>query len=254
MTAPRDGLTASERRRFDSDGFVSLGCIADEGNVAAIVAADERLRGHGSPDAVGGPPDGISAHRHVMDRSSAVRNFAVSGAHVPAVVDLIGRNVGVAYSQICTRWPGNTGSSRSIPLHQDNAYTLVEPSTNVSVFLALTDADAAAGGLWMVPGSHCEGLLPHVRRPGGPPDLDLEVHAEHARAVPVPLRRGEVLLMSGFTLHGSRANASDRCRALLLLVYVNASARIVADGSYCWSRPHFALARGGLPPQAIGGA
>jgi ectoine hydroxylase-related dioxygenase (phytanoyl-CoA dioxygenase family) len=78
----------------------------------------------------------------------------------------------------------------------------------LTVWLPLTDATEANGCLCIIPGSHRHGLVTHCPRPGNHiPDQLLG-----GQAVPLPVKRGAVLLFHHLTKHASLTNTSDGIR------------------------------------------
>ena len=103
------------------------------------------------------------------------------------------------------------------PWHQDAG--VVNPDADetliLTVWFPLMDADAENGCLQVVPGSHQSEMLTHC--PGlknsSPSGLQIpESQFEVGKAVPVPLKKGDVLFMTKFTIHSSLPNDSDRIR------------------------------------------
>jgi len=102
--------------------------------------------------------------------------------------------------------------------HQDNGVVLpsADDTDLLTVWFSLDDAREEHGCLVVVPGSHRRGLLRHCPTPQG-----LEVPDLSARegAVPLPARKGDVILLHQLVLHGSLPNVSDRIRWSLDLRY-----------------------------------
>ncbi len=94
--------------------------------------------------------------------------------------------------------------------HQDQGVHLPEADGThmLTVWLPLTDATESNGCLCVIPGSHREGLVTHCPRPGAriPDDL------LQGQPVPVPVRRGGLLLFHHLTKHSSLTNTSDGIR------------------------------------------
>ncbi len=93
--------------------------------------------------------------------------------------------------------------------HQDNGVVLPEADqTNLlTVWMAITDATVENGCLQVVPFSHRDGLITHCPSKGGlhiPEKLFLSEHA-----VPVPVRKGGILLLTNRTVHGSLDNVTE---------------------------------------------
>ena len=94
--------------------------------------------------------------------------------------------------------------------HQDTGVHLPEADDTpmLTVWLPLTDATEANGCLCVIPGSHRHGLVTHCPRPGNHiPDQLLG-----GQPVPLPVKRGAVLLFHHLTKHASLTNTSDGIR------------------------------------------
>lgn len=104
------------------------------------------------------------------------------------------------------------GLTNATPWHQDNGVVLPEADeTNMlTVWFPLLDAPIESGCLKIIPRSHRRELLIHCTGVQGVhlPDPLLELES----AMPVPMRRGDVLFLNKHTCHGSLSNLSDRIR------------------------------------------
>lgn len=104
--------------------------------------------------------------------------------------------------------------------HQDNGVLLPEADATqiLTVWFPLRDAGIEHGCLRVVPGSHRRGLLDHC--PAGPGGLQVpERVAARDRAIPLPMRAGDVLFIHKLTLHSSLPNLSDDIRISFDLRY-----------------------------------
>ena len=110
------------------------------------------------------------------------------------------------------------------PWHQDCG--VITPDADESLILTvwypLMDADEENGCLQVIPGSHRgEELLTHC--PGGKKVLGSlhvpESEFEVGKAVPVPVKKGDALFMTKYTIHSSLPNNSDRVRFSMDLRY-----------------------------------
>ncbi len=100
------------------------------------------------------------------------------------------------------------------PWHQDCG--VVNPEADdtdmITVWFPLMDTDEENGCLQVVPGSHRgEDMLTHC--PGGK-DVqgNLLIPESEFEAVPVPLKKGDALFFTKYTVHSSFPNNSDRIR------------------------------------------
>lgn len=99
------------------------------------------------------------------------------------------------------------------PWHQDNGVVLPEADETemLTVWFPLLDAPVEAGPLQVIPYSHRDGLRTHC--PGGVGGLAIPAQLlEMEEAIPVPLKRGDVLFLHKRTCHSSLSNVSDNIR------------------------------------------
>ncbi len=103
------------------------------------------------------------------------------------------------------------------PWHQDAG--VVNPDADESdiltVWFPLMDSDEENGCLQVVSGSHRSELMTHCPGLGhaSPSGLQIpESEFEVGKATTVPLKKGDVLFMTKFTVHSSLPNNSDRIR------------------------------------------
>lgn len=155
--------------------------------------------------------------------SALVRKYYFEGPLVDVMVQLIGHNIKAASSQLTFKMRGNTAP---FGWHQDNGYGELDPYNTISTLTALDDADQENGCLWLIPGSHHHGqirveMTPEQKAAG----KDIAVQADESRAVPMPLKAGDVLLFHCWMLHKSDGNfAKDRDRRIIFLRYADADA------------------------------
>lgn len=128
---------------------------------------------------------------------------------------IIGPNVQLHHSKMLVKPPAN---GAAFPMHQDYPYF---PHSNHSMLAAsvhLDDADMENGCLCVVPGSHKQGVLPHI-------GVHYLNHKEHpiSSGTPCPAEAGDVLFFNYLTIHGSDVNRSERTRRNVLFQYRDAA-------------------------------
>lgn len=98
------------------------------------------------------------------------------------------------------------------PWHQDNGVVLPEADDTdmLTVWYPLTEASVAHGCLEVVPGSHRQGLLHHCPGNWGLEVPDRFFHRD--RAIPMPMKPGDVLFMHKLTCHSALPNKSNEIR------------------------------------------
>ncbi len=106
--------------------------------------------------------------------------------------------------------------------HQDEACLPASAPyrTTLCFWIALHLLDEASGCLLFVPGSHLGPLLAHFGAGAeGAAAAPEALSSDILRAVPVPLRAGEVVMHHGRVLHGAGPNSSAQARRVLKLSF-----------------------------------
>lgn len=131
---------------------------------------------------------------------------------VKCMQDIMGPSLYLHSSKVMFK-PANGGAAK--PWHQDAAYWKNYEPRQVTVWLALDDATEENGCVWAIPGSHHLGLISHVAR-----ELQVEEsRIDMARAAPVPVKPGGLLIFHSLVLHMSKKNTSDKNRCAIICDY-----------------------------------
>ena len=229
-------LSPEQIARYHEQGFLALGKILADDELAVLRGEEQRFR---LPVAYGGRVNQtLFVNVQLCDRSAAIRRFCTAGPQIAAVVQLLGPNVCLTHQQFVTKLP-DAGEQRSdIPFHQDNGYGRLDPPLDLTIWVALVDTDESNGCLWIVPASHRLGLLDHGQATLNPLLRETSVAAQ---ALALPIRAGEAVALSGFTLHRSGPNHSATARPGLFVRYCDPRAKMVSEGNrpvledpHCW--------------------
>ncbi len=123
--------------------------------------------------------------------------------------------------------PGTQYAGQAWNVHQDNAYPQNPYGLYITVSIILADIDRENGTVFVYPGSHEEGLLPHApqksyREDSGKQPGNIASFPEKYRGTEVDIiaKKGAVFFMNGNTLHGSYPNLSDRPRPIHINTYI----------------------------------
>jgi ectoine hydroxylase-related dioxygenase (phytanoyl-CoA dioxygenase family) len=216
-------LTDAQRADFARDGYVVLGRILDDAQLQRIRDDEARLRSTIPYQ------DPATTHfwGQALGACPGARDLALDGPHLSAVSDIIGDDVALWWNQFVTKLPDGDQVRGEFTWHQDNGYKDVAPGTNVTVWCALDDVDTHNGCVWFQPGSHKAGLLPHHRPKAESWHLQVPVEGD---GVAAPMRAGEAVMFSAYTLHRSKANLSQAPRRAFFLEYAHADAVLPGEG------------------------
>lgn len=135
--------------------------------------------------------------------------------------DLLGPDP-IPYGNMALCKPARIGTEK--PWHQDGAYFAYAPMDGVDVWVALDDASARNGCMYVIPGAHRLGPKKHVHLDdctiaGGRIDT--------SQAIPVEMRAGGVLFFSVMLPHQTPPNRSDRRRRAVQFFYRGAHTEII---------------------------
>ena len=153
-------LSDEQLEQYRTDGYVVLGRILSDDDLADLLAEEQRFR----------PVEGFGASTNtkllvamqLCDRSEPIRRISTQGGHLAMVAQLLGPNVCLTHNQMLTKLPDDEGVHSDIPYHQDSGYGQLEPlDEDVTVWVAVSDTTLSNGCLHIVPGSHLGGLVAH---------------------------------------------------------------------------------------------
>ncbi len=158
---------------------------------------------------------------HDLHFYSAPWMRAITNAKVASIMtDLLGPNVELHHSTMHVK-PPSTG--HPFPMHQDNPFYAHENGEYVDALVHLDDTNAENGEIRFLAGSHKLGAIKHITETEqGPctPHLPFEQYSLES-TVPVPARKGDLVLFSIHTIHGSYINKTDKPRRLVRVGYRN---------------------------------
>jgi ectoine hydroxylase-related dioxygenase (phytanoyl-CoA dioxygenase family) len=143
--------------------------------------------------------------------SDHVRSFISDQRIVDVLNHLFVPDTWCRWDQVVFKHPGGA----AFPWHQDNSYNELL-DTHLQFWVGLTEMNEENGGLWVAPGSHKLGHLPHHRE-GTHAVCDHEV--KHAQFVPTKV--GDVVCFSSLMLHHTKENRSDKDRIAYVVEYMS---------------------------------
>ncbi|MEM7125718.1 MAG: phytanoyl-CoA dioxygenase family protein [Chloroflexota bacterium] len=129
------------------------------------------------------------------------------------------------------------GTGKAVAWHQDSWYfrntyqsSLGKPveTTVVGTWLAIDDADEENGCLWVIPGTHKDGVVEHAEDDNADdaflgknvPKITPELEEQ---AIPVEVPKGALVVFNNTLLHRSTPNRSNRYRRAYVVHYMQAA-------------------------------
>lgn len=165
-------------------------------------------------------------------RSSFMQSFISQKKIVDFIRDIVGPNIWVRWDQAVEKKPGG----ELFPWHQDNGYSSTK-EPYYQFWIALTDMTRENGGIWLQPGSHKHGVLPHKMV-----DNHLVCDTQISEPVFIEAKKGDIMLFSSFMLHRTLPNTSTANRWAYVIEYMS-----LEHYDPFIEPPYFIAARNGEP-------
>jgi ectoine hydroxylase-related dioxygenase (phytanoyl-CoA dioxygenase family) len=231
--------------RFWRDGFLTAPAVFSEGQLDALRVEADRLLAlcaatperyarriewetdHLAADDRAGMDRVIRKLEPISDLSPLFSSFAYHEGVTGPVSAIFGEPVALFEDKLNLKLPGGS----AYPWHQDwvccwRAHT----DQLITCFIYLDDADATNGCLQVIPGSHIgKPCLPF--KPGSRFEID-PAYVDKSKAVPVPLRAGEMIFFDAYLLHYSDLNRSHTPRRAIIYTYNPARLGKVNEGRF----------------------
>ncbi|MFF8903868.1 phytanoyl-CoA dioxygenase family protein [Streptomyces olivaceoviridis] len=215
-------------QKFTADGFATVGELVSPGELAVyrdiydrflsgdIEAGDKRSDLGSHVPRKDGTRENITQIMWPSALHPPLRELPLHHKALAVARELIGADAELDFDMMIHKDPHTAVPT---PWHQDAAYWIDMPDHRaVSVWVALDDADVDNGCMWYVRGSHEQPLRPHRPTSDGK-NIECDCSEDEPGATAVPLRAGEAVAHSGFTLHYSRGNTTDGTRRAYILNY-----------------------------------
>ena len=217
------GLTEEQKSFYQENGFVHVkGLLTPEeaerycAETQALIVRLQEIRNvdatwGSARDIAGGVVTRLHHCHDVQFYSAAFAQLIVDDRLTSVAADIIGPNVQLHHTKAFIK-PPEKGSP--FPLHQDAPFFPHERHSMIAVIIHFDDAPLEKGCVRVVPGSHKNGILPHL--PSGGWHLDPQEYPLDSSTA-LPAKAGDALFFSYLTIHGSGLNVSNDSRTTLLV-------------------------------------
>ena len=239
-TAPTVSVTAAQRRQLDADGYFITGVLFDEPTLEGIRGEfkrfwdDEIAAANKTGDPLKMHWAKVRPHMAQIDhRSEICRAFCNHPVFADLARELVGPDVDRTWNQAIVKAPmpqeSAANKQNALGWHQDMYYAehgtfindcnetmLRDPNNGITCWVAITRTIVDNGTLWVLPGRHKEGLLPHV---WNEERHEYQGQFDTSWKIPVVLRPGQVLIFRKYLPHSSGVNISNETRMAYQLGY-----------------------------------
>lgn len=217
------------RENFKTNGFTRIAGFFSQEEMDELID-DIKVTGPKSSGPSGLSRGELMFFSNLFLGSDRIRDFITQQRLIDFVKEIIGPDFWVRWDQAVYKGKG----APVFPWHQDNAYNDL-PNEHFQLWIALSDMNSERGGLWLIPGSHVNGRLPHSKIGNhqvysGPTD----------NAVCIEAKKGDLVLFSSFMLHYTSPNETDHDRWAYVVEYMS-----LKDQDPHIAKPFFVAARNG---------
>ncbi|MCY0879669.1 MAG: phytanoyl-CoA dioxygenase family protein [Firmicutes bacterium] len=177
----------------------------------------------------------IAFTANLAGKDRVLAEFVGSDPFVELATRILGPNVQLYWDQAVYKRPE---TAQDFPWHQDTGYVPTDPAHYLTCWIPLVDATIDNGCIWVIPGSHRQGMVTHQ-----PTALGLQCYFGPDRGVPVPVSRGSVIAFSSLLFHRSGPNVSSQMRKAYVVQFSVEHAKHALTGEEFHNGP--VIARGG---------
>lgn len=199
--------------QFMRDGFFVEPDVLTAAECDAVIAAAEKL------------PNALDGSYIPMMNVHKIDPLFVDVMSHPRIVAVMRRLVHGEPCGLQTQMFYTPPQRAGLGVHQDNYFVEANPDAFASAWVALVDVTKKNGGLYAYAGSHHDGKLPVQSAEVEGQDKRQTMYEE--TVVPegwvkqdVEVKRGSVLFLHGYNVHGSYQNESDGKRYVILNTYI----------------------------------
>jgi ectoine hydroxylase-related dioxygenase (phytanoyl-CoA dioxygenase family) len=147
-------------------------------------------------------------------RSPAILGYVRSAALCDIARALLGPGAELQFTSTITKAPGK---NQEVDWHQDAVFEKDGHVRRLIFWNALVDTHPENGGLSVLPGSHRNGLLPHIPSPRN--EFNQVAVMDVSDALPIVLAAGDMLVIHPHLVHGSPENRTNVERVALMAGY-----------------------------------
>lgn len=211
-------ITEQQKDQFHELGYFLTDVVIEKNLLEAMALEMERVYQEKVAEARRtGNAEKVRAALEARSHSPFHTMSAVGAEFVkhPIYLDLcrafIGPDADLYYNQITTKYPE---LGKIFGWHQDSGYSTTIPLAYITCWTAITDATVDNGTIWVIPGSHKWGVLPHESVADTPEKWGGKeaVFSDESGAIPVEVKAGQVACFSSLTLHRSGPNTTNTLR------------------------------------------
>jgi phytanoyl-CoA hydroxylase len=164
----------------------------------------------------------ITFTSNLVKKDTYFQRFCSQQKFVDIATSILGGDISLYWDQAVYKRPE---VEKDFPWHQDNGYGLVLSEEYVTCWLAMEDATIENGCIWVMPGSHKDGIVEHKKTPIG-----WQCYFGENPGISVELKKGSMVVFSSLLFHRSGPNVSQSIRKGYILQYIPSHVQNIKTG------------------------
>ena len=198
------------KEEFDEKGYVVLRDFFDPHQMAELLSEIKKAGAQqGREHCLN--KDNMVFFGNIARETEYLKDFSTQPRIIEVMKELAGPDFWIRWDQAVGKYPGGS----DFPWHQDNAYNKLK-DMHFQFWIGLTPMNKQNGGVWLQPGSHKFGLLPHSKV-----DNHLSRDVKPCKEEFIESKPGDVLIFSSLTLHYTTRNYSENERWAWVIEYMS---------------------------------
>jgi ectoine hydroxylase-related dioxygenase (phytanoyl-CoA dioxygenase family) len=227
-------ISPDQIREYRENGFVLLRGVAAPEEIAAYrpliqEVVREKFERQEREGREGGYGRFFTQVTNIWRMEKRLERLVFARRFAKAAADLMGvPGVRLYHDQALFKPAGGSGT----PWHQDQIYWPLDTTHTITLWMPLVDAPRDMGTMSFAAGSHREQSLLNVAiSDQSNAQFGDIVQKRNFPVVDFELRAGDATFHSGWTVHSSHPNTSDRTREVLTIIYYADGTRIMQPDS-----------------------
>ena len=249
-----DQLTDQQWQEFNEQGFLPLGRVLDDEQLAAMQQRiDDIMLGTAEIDyekvmmQLDADSDDYSklspqtkGHKGATLDYRKIQDLEYDPMYLeymqrPLFKDICERAYGKGHQVRCFRamfMNKPAGKGTYLPWHQDR-WTYLDRDPKITIWLALDPVTVENGAVQIIPGTHKK--LRNPEHSSGFLTKQMIEDLDKSNARYVELEAGEAVILHNWTLHSSDRNTSKIARRAFSTCYMDGETKVTVDGAHSWN-------------------
>ena len=199
-------------KEFKEKGYLELRGFFTRQECEALLAtmgtAQQCERGRGRLN-----DQGLTFNHNLYYHNPPIQQFITQKKIIDLLTPIAGPDIWIRWDQLVSKKLGGV----EFPWHQDNGYNGLKDE-HYQFWIALSPSNAENGGLWLVPGSHKNGVAPHI----WVGKHKVAQGVDESKEIAISAQTGDAVLFSSLMMHRTKLSTVNIDRHAYVVEYMSA--------------------------------